>query len=557
MDNMTDAFQLFEMLKNFGLMEDEWSEPQKQEEPFKAEDYLHKGERILSLLRKRQKHLSSVRDVENPVLDALTEKSVEEGKGLDAAIRRIASKIVKPVLDVVCSDKDRDISPLETLLGEIPVKLTKVEDDCLQAKLVKAVVKNEDAVTIRVDYGKEKKAYSCLNYPVPKNRQHMKSYLRSYRETSLTYTVDLSFEMAKFIIVSQVLDYMKKVGDDEEDVVRGILLKAFENRILRCVETKEQGSLLQLRVQEDAMDNDIMKKWVEERDMVCVPVPNGSRITNSDIMYLEMAYGMLDFSVFVEKLRSYYLPGCLAVALRAIYSEYVQTKKSRLFLRNMSKEHATVYETKKNIPDKVVKEMKESGFNDFFGYVEFDEECELSKVQEIELEFRAMQSIFHQKKHEEVSLRFRKLGNHRATGLYFPVLKCLCVDVRNPSSMVHEYFHMLDYEYESRSRKASFQNVYLLYKNALEEYIKAQSKGSAVYKGWYGTAKYNRDYYLEPTEVFARCGEIFITRIMGVVNSLCEPDLGFAYPDNEALNQEIEQYYRGFLEEIAEPETSY
>ena len=96
---------------------------------------------------------------------------------------------------------------------------------------------------------------------------------------------------------------------------------------------------------------------------------------------------------------------------------------------------------------KCQKAIISSSFNHYFGYVELDDECDLEKFFVIEQQFQALSSyLFHGKKYEEVSIRFRKLGRHRAIGLYYPYIKCLVVDVRNTDSLSHEYFHMLDFE---------------------------------------------------------------------------------------------------------------
>lgn len=43
--------------------------------------------------------------------------------------------------------------------------------------------------------------------------------------------------------------------------------------------------------------------------------------------------------------------------------------------------------------------------------------------------------------------KVRKLGNHKALGLYYPEAKVLVVDVDSPSSFIHEYGHLLDYKF--------------------------------------------------------------------------------------------------------------
>ena len=58
-----------------------------------------------------------------------------------------------------------------------------------------------------------------------------------------------------------------------------------------------------------------------------------------------------------------------------------------------------------------------------------------------------------------------------------------------------------------------------------------------------GNSKYNLDYYFVPTEVFARCGELYFTRFRGVDNSLLRFERGFDYPENEKLLELIKKYY--------------
>lgn len=93
------------------------------------------------------------------------------------------------------------------------------------------------------------------------------------------------------------------------------------------------------------------------------------------------------------------------------------------------------------------------------------------------------------------SLRFRKLGHHHAIGLYFPLPNCICVDVRNTSSFVHEYGHWVDYQVLGRfSITADFLPFVVKYSEALK---KAGIKGHLL------------EYYTSPTEVFARCFESY------------------------------------------------
>lgn len=135
-------------------------------------------------------------------------------------------------------------------------------------------------------------------------------------------------------------------------------------------------------------------------------------------------------------------------------------------------------------------------------------------------------------------LKFRKLGKHKASGLYAPFLNILAVDVRNTESFIHEYGHYLDYKHggkENYSLRDDFEHIITSYSNnfkitfqkkedeLLTRLMKA-SKESAS-----GTSivsleekrlsaelellkKSNKmfDYFTTPTEIFARGFELWV-----------------------------------------------
>lgn len=135
-------------------------------------------------------------------------------------------------------------------------------------------------------------------------------------------------------------------------------------------------------------------------------------------------------------------------------------------------------------------------------------------------------------------LKFRKLGKHKATGLYAPFLNILAVDVRNTESFIHEYGHYLDYKHggkENYSLRDDFEHIITSYSNNFKITFKKKedelltrlmkaSKESAS-----GTnvvsleekrlsaelellKKSNKmfDYFTTPTEIFARGFELWV-----------------------------------------------
>lgn len=249
----------------------------------------------------------------------------------------------------------------------------------------------------------------------------------------------------------------------------------------------------------------------------------------------------------------------LAVKYIVLYRKAQEEEKQRQnYLKDLERGAARVYETKKNISEKYIRAMKRSRFNEMFGYVEFDTDCELKLIGEIEKEFLGFcqeyfSNAFGDRSFMDHSIRFRKLGRHHAWGLYFPGLQCLCVDIRNPGSFIHEFLHMIDFTsenpgsgYRTLSERHSFYKIRTRYEACLRKYIE-EAKSDPIVAQLQGKTKYNLQYYLAPTEILARCGEIFFRRILNVHSSLLSECTEFCYPMDKELEEEIVRYYTELL----------
>lgn len=215
--------------------------------------------------------------------------------------------------------------------------------------------------------------------------------------------------------------------------------------------------------------------------------------------------------------------------------------------REQSRSIATAFITKKNIPKTVLSAMEQTGFLRYFKYVEFDEDTDLESASAIEKEFVAMNKAYFSGSTFPVAIRFRKLGKHKASGLYYPFFNTLCVDIRSPSSFMHEYFHMIDNQLGDLSLDIGFQDVAEQYREA---FLKGLEKEDAAIKAKLkGHSKYNISYYFRRAEIFARCGEIYLLRILKAESSLLQSSLGYAYPESETLDSLIGDYYQSLLQE--------
>lgn len=536
--NVADIFQLMEALTAWKIQEPLPENHTKEEQGFSPGKYLQKGERILSLLKEKSKNGNT----EKPVLSILSPKSMQSDNAISYALKRIQKNIAEPMLKE--ASLSANMQSLEQLFPGIPVTLTIIPECSMQETLIQAICRQKDAISVKIQYTQETEAITCLNYPVRKKYRHTNSYLKSIGKESQCYVVDFSEELSKWILASQTIQYLKDLGEKYAgDVVAEFCIMYLNKSMSICT---EDGTL---SLNSNLGNQHGFISWLDKQGMpYCIASPGhkGKTLDYTDTALFDLLHG--HSITKPECLRQKLLPEGIMSTFRQVYAEYAKDIRTQTFFQNMGKEYAHVYETKKDIPNKVVKAMGNSGFNDFFGYVEFDPECNLASMKEIELEFRAMQTIFLQGKHEEVSLRFRKLGHYKASGLYFPLLKCLCVDVRVPSSMAHEYLHMIDHEHGNLSRKAAFQPVYRQYVALLEDAISKIGREDPMYAQWNGNKKYNRKYYTEPTEVFARCGEIYLTAIRNVHNSICKPEESFVYPKEPHFLASAKAYYESLFE---------
>ena len=209
-----------------------------------------------------------------------------------------------------------------------------------------------------------------------------------------------------------------------------------------------------------------------------------------------------------------------------LMEEYDRVQKS---------DYAKSFETKRNIPTKIQAAMDSTKFLDYgFGFVEFDEQFDLEKLPDIEEQWGLIhKALPHSEKKSE--LRFRKIEHRKAHGVYFPAFDCITISVRNVNSMLHEYGHHIDFTYDKDQNLSMSDEFHLL----LKGYQKNLSDGG-VYKG----ALLN--YFLTPTEVFARAFEIYCVTVLPRVSfteSLADYDHKFEYQWLILHTEEVLSYF--------------
>ena len=181
-----------------------------------------------------------------------------------------------------------------------------------------------------------------------------------------------------------------------------------------------------------------------------------------------------------------------------------------------------------------------SPLNDFFAKVEFDAGVTKEMAKEIAacyIDMVSSRAIHVFGRSSGVILRFRRFPNDNRREYYTSGLKNIVVNSRDPGTFIHEYGHAIDFGFGVLSKDRKFDHMYDLYKAEV---------GYAV-----GTnRKYNLDYFFRRTEVFARCYEIYISRIYGTCILLNDFEGDKTYPDSEEFVMEVMTYFNDLDENL-------
>ena len=120
--------------------------------------------------------------------------------------------------------------------------------------------------------------------------------------------------------------------------------------------------------------------------------------------------------------------------------------------------------------------------------------------------------------------------------------------IKYPHSLIHEYGHLIDYEYGRLSHEFAFYHIRKLYEQHLS---RLSVEDSVVSEKLNGKTKYNLSYYQEPTEIFARSFELYVSKCLGVKNSLLPLDFGWEYPCDEKFIEAVKFYFDNIFANIA------
>lgn len=243
------------------------------------------------------------------------------------------------------------------------------------------------------------------------------------------------------------------------------------------------------------------------------------------------------------------------IALRELLyqMDYIKDKVDRKI--QQQSDYARSFQTKKHINKSTLEVMKNNEFLKNYQFVELDNEVDLDKFRALEQDFVQFKEIFPVPYAHAHSLRIKKLGQHRAAGLYYPApIRATLFDLDSPDSYIHELGHQIDYTFTNEeqmlSESINFRPIVDLYKEKVESAMQMIPQEDPFLQQWQGKSKYNRSYYFQPTEVFARSFELYLHQ-KGVQNSFLKDNYqGVIYPKDKEYLKQIELYFDSLVTEL-------
>lgn len=144
--------------------------------------------------------------------------------------------------------------------------------------------------------------------------------------------------------------------------------------------------------------------------------------------------------------------------------------------------------------------------------------------------------------------KVRKLHKHKADGLYYPTLNILAIDVRNSTTFVHEFGHHVDHTFSNDDAISLTSEIFIdlrkKYKNALkdeENLLIQEDKTSELMEL---RSKWN--YYITPTEVFARAFEMWVHETISDKTCLTNGKSYLTEPEYKAVSKNKEEFFNFF-----------
>lgn len=175
---------------------------------------------------------------------------------------------------------------------------------------------------------------------------------------------------------------------------------------------------------------------------------------------------------------------------------------------------ARTFERKKRRVRRVLRMEERSSLRSFFtGGVEYDDGIDPAQIESFVGDFDAFQEALEVSSSwgQGVELKFRRLGRHRAEGLYYPDQRVLVMALSSWRSFAHEFGHLVDYR-GGGHRALSGLGGFSPFHDTLLWRMRGEGRGD--YRLGQGRGRISWRYFSSRAECFARAFEQYASELL-------------------------------------------
>lgn len=404
----------------------------------------------------------------------------------------------------------------------------------LRYKTLKEVEEEFVPVTVTFQYGDQKpvEAISLLNAKFP-----TKVHNNGWRLIDVRGKYDHIMDMTQLLPEAIALNELEKFARSNEELIKYLTIRY----IADLGQYKDCSYLpmnpkFSMEVVNELKKHDLLRAETKSYDF----------IDNYEAIYqLEK-----DTKGFVREI---YHRSAFDIIVPEFLSQMNYARESGKMEISARADYAKSFQTKKHINKQTQERMKQNAFLKHYNFVELDNEVDLKLFSKIEKDFIQFNQHFAVPKAMDHSFRIKKLGHYRAAGVYFPYFKATILDLDSPDSYAHELAHQMDYSMSDGgqliSEKPDFRPIIDLYRTAADQAIGQLPSGNKMKDTWNGTTKYNKQYYFQPTEIFARSFELYL-HDLGIETSFLKKSYDAPqYPKDAAYRKQITAYFKNLFKD--------
>ncbi|MCC4394860.1 hypothetical protein LMC00_02690 [Limosilactobacillus reuteri] len=363
------------------------------------------------------------------------------------------------------------------------------------------------------------------------------------------------------------LGYGKLLNDlmqEWQSTKQEVPLDEFKAQLYRLTSHKYAKKSWQTRFQETALGNLSYQEFMTMTEPI---IENAENLSGKDLERLKMISRHFKSSALQNnnELMKQYLGHRISLSTwQAAYEKnqinrfiknYLERTynivRQQRYEKDLDKQtHAKSWETKKNIDKATQQIMDRSSLHQYFSKIELDNDVDLKAFGYFEDEVKRLMSRMPLADNKNV-LRLRKLGNHRALGMYIPSLDTIVLEFRKQSevriasysdtvgirSFIHEYGHYLDYHLSKLplSLENNFKPLITQYASNLAEFNLPDRKV---------------EYLTTPTEVFARGFELWSYESAKLRGNLIGREMEYSAVEYQAFDSGLRERLFNYFDQI-------